>query len=209
MLKLDPAANDRVLIATDDGAPLLIEQRIGAGRLLLLTTSLDNNWSDLPVAPVFVNFIAEAARWLAGDSEVSARQLAGATLPLPQAGPGAVQVIDPEGRELLSLASTRNAQSVRLQNAGIYQLVTPARETLLAVNLDARESDLQPIDAETLAGWRQAAVAAQAVAPAAASAQAEGRSVPLAQWLLALLALVVIAESLAGNWLLRRDTRAL
>jgi hypothetical protein len=209
MLKLDPAASDRVLIATDDGAPLLIEQRIGAGRLLLLTTSLDNNWSDLPVAPVFVNFIAEAARWLAGDSEVSARQLAGATLPLPQAGPGAVQVIDPEGRELLSLASTRNAQSVRLQSAGIYQLVTPARESLLAVNLDARESDLQPIDADTLAGWRQAAVAAQAVAPAAASAQAEGRAVPLAQWLLALLALVVIAESLAGNWLLRRDTKAL
>ncbi len=206
MLKVDAATADRVLIASEDGEPLLLERRIGTGRLLLLTSSLDNAWNDLPVQPVFVNFIAEAARWLAGDDAAGVQQLTGALLQLPTAGGGAVQVVDPEGRELLSLSATRSARSLRLPRSGIYRLVTPARETLIAVNSDPRESDLLPIDEAALTGWRNAAAAAQAVAPEEGSVQAESGSLPLAQWLLLLLALVVVAESLAGNWLLRRGT---
>jgi hypothetical protein len=68
---------------------------------------------------------------------------------------------------------------------------------------------LTPVDASTLDSWRKAAAATQTVAPSGASAQALNQNLPLARWLLALLALVVVAESVAGNWLLRRDTRAL
>jgi len=206
MLKIDATSGDRVLIATEDGAPLLLERRIGTGRLLLFTSSLDNSWNDLPVQPVFVNFMAEASRWLAGEGAVGAQQLTGAALQLPNAGGGAVQVVDPEGRELLSLSATRSASSVRLPRSGIYQLVTPARETLIAVNPDPRESDLLPVDEATLTGWRDAAAAAQVVAPGEGSAQSESGVLPLAQWLLLLMALIVVAESLTGNWLLRRGT---
>ncbi len=209
MLKVTPGANDRVLIATEDGEPLLIEQRIGTGRLLLLCTSLDNSWSDLPVQPVFVSFMAEAAGWLTGDEAFGSRQTAGAVLPLAQAGATVGQVIDPEGQQLLSLSATRSVQSVRLERSGFYQVVTPARESLLAVNIDERESDLTPTDAALLERWRVAAKAAETVAPAAASAQSSQGTFPLARWLLALAALLVIAESLAGNWLLRRNTKVL
>jgi Aerotolerance regulator N-terminal len=209
MLKIQTTTNDRVLVATDDGAPLLIERRYGQGRLLLLTTSLDNTWSDLPVQPVFVSFVAEAANWLAGAEAYGSRQLAGATLALAAEGAALGQVIDPDGRELLSLAATRNAPSIRLPRTGFYQVITPARESLVAVNVDERESRLTPIDAATLAGWREAAQATQAVASTGAPAQAERDSLPLARWLLALLTLIVVAESCAGNWLLRRNTRAL
>ena len=209
MLKLQATAADRVLIATEDGAPLLIERRYGQGRLLLLTTSLDNSWSDLPVQPVFVSFVAEAANWLAGAEAYGSRQLAGATLALASEGAAVGQVIDPDGQELLSLAATRTAESVRLPRTGFYQVITPARESLIAVNADPRESLLAPIDAVTLALWRKAALAAPAVASVGTQAQAERNSLPLARWLLAMLALVVVAESLAGNWQLRRNTRAL
>jgi hypothetical protein len=209
MLKVVTTPDDRVLVATEDGAPLLIERRYGQGRLLLLTTSLDNTWSDLPVQPVFVSFIAEAANWLAGVEAYGRRQLAGASLVLASEGAAIGQVIDPDGKELLSLAATRNAQSVRLSRMGFYQVITPAREALIAVNADARESLLTPIDAATLESWRKAARAAQAVANSGTQVQAERESLPLARWLLALLALVVVAESLAGNWQLRRTTRAL
>lgn len=208
MLKITPAADDRVLLSTADGEPLLLEQRVGNGRLLLLTTSLDNNWSDLPVQPVFVSLMAEASRVLAGEEAFSARQIAGATLQLAAAGAGASQVIDPDGNELLSLSATRNAPSVRLLRSGFYQVVTPTRESLVAVNVDPRESDLALMEADQLATWRQAAEA-QVVAPAAASEQSQGRSEPLARWLLAILALIVVAESLGGNWLLRRNTKVL
>jgi hypothetical protein len=209
MLKVTPGANDRVLIAAEDGEPLLIEQRLGTGRLLLLCTSLDSSWSDLPVQPVFVSFMAEAAGWLAGDEAFGTRQIAGAVLPLAQAGATVGQVIDPDGHQLLSLSATRSAQSVRLERSGFYQVVTPARESLLAVNTDERESDLTPADPALLERWRTAAKAAETVAPAAASAQSSQGTFPLARWLLALAAVLVVAESLAGNWLLRRNTKVL
>jgi hypothetical protein len=209
MLKLQTTPDDRVLVATEDGAPLLIERRFGQGRLLLLTTSLDNSWSDLPVQPVFVSFMAEAANWLAGAEAYGSSQIAGGTLPLASEGAAVGQVIDPDGKELLSLAATRNAQSVRLARAGFYQVITPARETLVAVNIDQRESSLSSIEAGALDAWRKAAAAAQAVAPTGASAQAAGNSLPLARRLLALLVVLIIVESLAGNWLLQRNSRVL
>jgi hypothetical protein len=146
---------------------------------------------------------------LAGVETFGGKQLAGGNLSLAQSGAAVGQVIDPDGKELLSLSATRSAQNVRLPRAGFYQVVTPARESLVAVNVDARESELTPLDAASLDNWRKAASVSATVAPAAASAQAEGPSLPLARWLLALLALVVVAESIAGNWLLRRDARAL
>lgn len=209
MLKVTPGPDDRVLIATEDGEPVLIEQRLGTGRLLLLSTSLDNTWSDLPVQPVFVSFMAEAAAWLAGDEAYGSRQTAGAVLPLAQAGATVGQVIDPDGHPLLALNATQTVQSVRLDRSGFYQVVTPARESLLAVNTDERESDLTPADAALLERWRMAAKAAETVAPALASAQSSSNTLPLARWLLGLAALLVIAESLAGNWLLRRNTKVL
>jgi len=209
MLKVTPGSGDRVLVAAEDGEPLLIEQHVGTGRLLLLCASLDSSWSDLPVQPVFVSFMAEAAAWLAGDDAYGSHQVAGAVLPLAQAGATVGQVIDPDGHELLSLSATHTAQSVRLERSGFYQVVTPARESMLAVNFDERESDLTPADPALLERWRSAAKAAENVAPAAASAQSSPGTLPLARWLLALAAVLVIAESLAGNWLLRRNTKVL
>jgi len=207
MLKLTPGAADRVLIATENGEPLLLEQRLGSGRLLILATGLDNVWCDLPVQPVFVAFMAQTAAWLAGESGYADAPVAGGLLPLAQSGSAVGQVVDPDGHEMLSLAATRNAQSVRLPRGGFYQVVTPGRESLLAVNVDARESDLAPTDAALLTRWRNAAQAIQAVAPVATSAQSSNNTVPLAPTLLALLVLLVVAESLAGNWLLRRNTK--
>jgi hypothetical protein len=207
MLKLTPGANDRVLVAAEDGEPVLLEQRVGSGRLLILATGLDNVWSDLPVQPVFVAFMAQAAAWLAGESAYADAPVAGGLLQLAQSGAQVGQVLDPDGHELLSLAATHQPQNVRLARSGFYQLVTPGRETLLAVNVDARESDLAPADAALLSRWRSAAEAAEAVALTPASAQSSASSVPLAPMLLALLALVVLAESLAGNWLLSRNTK--
>jgi hypothetical protein len=56
--------SDEVLIRLSDGSPLLIEQKHGQGRLMLLASSLDNVWNDLPVHPVFVPLVAETARYL-------------------------------------------------------------------------------------------------------------------------------------------------
>jgi len=199
LLPLQLAQDDRVLIALEDGRPLLIERRIGEGRLLLLATSLDNTWNDLPVHPVFVSFIAETARYLSGEQTLSRSQVAGSSLPLSVTGGASGQVVDPQGETVLSLADTRRAQDVRLRQTGFYQVYTPGKETLVAVNPDARESDLEPMSAEQITRWEQAAVVAPQQAVAAAESQVAPPPVELWRYLLLLLVLVVLAESLLGN----------
>lgn len=199
LLPLEVAPEDRVLIALEDGRPLLLERPVGAGRILLLATSLDNSWNDLPVHPVFVSFVAETARYLSGEQSLSRQQIAGSSLPLSVTGASSGQVVDPAGQTVLSLADTRRAQDVALRQTGFYQVYTPGKETLIAVNPDPRESDLQPMTAEQIDRWRQAAV----IAPGQAQAVADNleRPPPFELWryLLILLALVVLAESLLGN----------
>ncbi len=199
LLPVDVLEGDRVLIAMEDGRPLLIERSLGEGRILLLTTSLDNTWNDLPVHPVFVSFIAEIARYLSGEQTLNRQQIAGSNLPLSVTGGASGQVVDPEGRTILSLADTLRAQEVRLRQLGFYQVYTPGKETLVAVNADPRESDLEPITAEQISRWQQAAVVAPQEAVSAEQTQVTPPPIELWRYLLMLLALVVVAESLLGN----------
>jgi hypothetical protein len=200
---LTPGSGDRVLIAASDGAPLLLEHPVGRGRLLLFTSSLNNDWNDLPVQPVFVSFVAQTAAFLAGRESLLRARTVGSNLALGDAGG---QVIDPAGHNALSLADTRGAHSVKLSQPGFYQVYTAEQEALVAVNGDARESDLAPMSADALAHWRAAAVAA----PRAGGAGTASGAPPFELWrlLLPLLALVVLAESVLANFHLRPGAKS-
>jgi len=59
------AALDRSVIADlEGGAPLLLERRSGRGSALLLTTTLDRDWTDLPIRPGFLPFVQRSVRYL-------------------------------------------------------------------------------------------------------------------------------------------------
>jgi hypothetical protein len=55
-----------VVLRYESGAPALVEAEIGHGRVLLLTTTIDREWTDLPIRPGFLPLVQEAARFLAG-----------------------------------------------------------------------------------------------------------------------------------------------
>ena len=200
---LTPARDDRVLLATESGQPLLIERAVGAGRLLLWTSSLDNQWNDLPLQPVFVGFVAQLADYLAQRHANDSSFTTGSRFALTAAAGGG-QIIDPAGHEMLGLADTGRALSVRLGQSGFYQVITASRERLLAVNPDARESDLVPLSAEFMQQWRAAASSAAPSAPGTQGAAAGPQPVvELWRWLLLALGLAVVAESALGMLHLR------
>lgn len=198
-LPLVAGDDDRVLMTLDDEQPLLLEHRRGDGRLLLLTTSLDNSWTDLPVHPVFVSFIAEAAAYLADEAVLARQQRAGASLALKQTRGASGQVVDPTGRTVLKLAGTRRTQDVRLDQTGFYEVYTPSIEALVAVNADPRESDLATMSPDALARWRDAVARREPAATASGTAALQAPPLELWWGLLMVLALVVLAESLLGN----------
>ncbi len=197
-LPLEALADDEVLIRLSNNEPWLIERRIGAGRVLLVPAALDNRWSDLPSRPVFVGFMIGAARYLSGSTEFARSYIAGALLPLALAGTASGQVVDPEGKTVLSLADTTREQQVRMDKPGFYEVYTPQGQTTIAVNVDPRESDLHTIGDEVLGRWQNAADG-QLPAARVAGVAAETASIELWHWVLLLLAAIVIGESVLGN----------
>lgn len=218
-IPITPGSDDRVLIAQSNRNPVLIERSIGAGRLLLLTTSLDNSASDLPVKPVFVSFISEVARYLSNEKLLVKEQLADSFLQLTRSGGASGQVIDPSGNSLLSLQDTTSTQDVQLNETGYYQVFTPAGEVLVAVNPDIRESDTALMQVQTLQNWQNVVAgtatsstlnsqerASIAQAGQDASANEELAEVEIWRIFLVLLGLLVLAESLLGNRYLNTKT---
>lgn len=205
VMKVNTTRDDRVLISQTADLPVLIERNVGAGRIMLFTSSLDNSASDLPVKPVFVSFMAEVAQYLSNEKLLVKEQVADSYLQLSQTGGASGQVVNPEGVNLLSLQDTTLAQDVLLNLTGYYQVFTPAGEVLVAVNPDIRESDLSLIPAQTLQTW-QASVAGAAGTSRLATGDTQTATVAedaieieIWRFFLILMVLLILAESLLGN----------
>jgi hypothetical protein len=55
----------QVLARFNDGAPALLERRLGAGRVVFFSSDVNRRWNDLPLQTAFVPFLHEIARYLA------------------------------------------------------------------------------------------------------------------------------------------------
>ncbi len=185
-------------VASESGgeAPLLTERRVGKGRLVMLLTALDRDWSTLVLRPAFVGLVGNAVDYLAANVPLAAR--AGEPVAIAAAS---AQIFDAAGERVLGLGETATGRRlVRVAAPGFYTVRAPGREAMMAVNVDVQESDLTPLSAAELQRWQ---AAAQRAAPAAALAPEDGAEpsafTPLARWLLGLAALLLVAEALAAN----------
>jgi hypothetical protein len=163
-LNVDPGAGPdaaRVIVRLGDQTPLLLEKRIGEGRVVLLTSGLDNLTNDFPQNPAFVPFIEQTARYLAGSERQGGARPVDAYLDLRNANgrsAGAqsqgVEVTDPEGKRPLTLGEAASAQTFQLTEAGFYQLrLADGRQDEIGVNQDPKESNLDVIPDDILALW--------------------------------------------------------
>jgi hypothetical protein len=210
-LDVDPGAGPgaaRVIARLGDQTPLLLEKRIGEGRVVLLTSGLDNLTNDFPLNPAFVPFIEQTARYLAGSERQGGARPVDAYLELRNAreqGQG-VEVTDPEGKRPLTLGQAASAQSFQLTEAGFYQLrLANGRQDEVGVNPDPRESNLDVIPGDVLSLWQgkggQSAQQASTAGAAASGPAAQGKT-PESFWWYVML--VVFAAALAESALASR-----
>jgi hypothetical protein len=158
-LNVDPG-DSHVIVRLGDQTPLLLEKRIGEGRVVLLTSGLDNLTNDFPLHPAFVPFIEQTARYLAGTERQGGSRTVDSYLELRNAkgekakGQG-VEVTDPEGKRPLTLREASSAQSFQLTEAGYYQLrLADGRQDEVGVNPDPKESNLDVIPDDVVALWQ-------------------------------------------------------
>jgi hypothetical protein len=203
-LNVDPG-DARVIVRLGDQTPLLLEKRMGEGRVLLLTSGLDNLTNDFPVQPAFVPFIEQTARYLAGSERQGGSRLVGEFLDLRNAreqGQG-VEVTDPEGKRPLTLKEAASAQSFLLTEAGYYQLrLANGRQNLIGVNSDAKESNLDVIPDDVMSLWQ--GNGGQTSQQASTPGSAPPRKTPQSLWwyvMLLLLAAAIAESALASRYL--------
>ncbi len=199
----------RVVARLTDQTPLLLDQQLGTGHILVFASTFDNVSNDFPLHASFVPFVDQTARYLgrldAGPSSVPVGSYA--ELRDAKETGAAVDVVDPKGDRVLSLEEATKAQNVQFTLAGFYDIRRPnGRNELVAVNADRHESDLSPIPQETLALWQN--TASGTAEAAAGDVQAEQKPLSL-WWYVMLLALALaVAESLLGNQHLSVDKEA-
>jgi hypothetical protein len=204
-LDVDPG-DAHVIVRLGDQTPLLLEKRIGEGRVLLLTTGLDNLTNDFPLHPAFVPFIEQTARYLAGSERQGGARSVDAYLELRTAREQAqgVEVTDPEGKRPLTLGEAASAQSLQLAQAGYYQLrLANGRQNEVGVNPDPKESNLDVIPADVLDLWKggKRQSSAEASTPRQAADSASSRKTPESFWWYVMLLVLfsAVAESVLAS----------
>jgi hypothetical protein len=138
----------QVLARFDAGTPAVLERKVGRGRILQWSSSLDVAWSDFPTKPVFPIFVHQAAKHLAGYSEPAPWLTVGQVL---NASSAATRVplrvlLTPSGRRVP--VEDEGTDVLELAEQGFYELRADRNEAeaVVAANVDPAESDLTPID---------------------------------------------------------------
>jgi len=200
-LNVDPG-DARVIVRLGDQTPLLLEKRIGEGRVMLFTSGLDNLANDFPLQPDFVPFIEQTARYLSGAERQGGSRAVGAYLDLRNAREQGltVEVTDPEGKRPLTLKEAASAQTFQLTEAGYYQLrLANGRQNLVGVNADPKESNLDVIPDDVLSLWQ--GNTSQTQQEASAPGVPAERKTPESIWWYVMLAvfLAALAESVLAS----------
>jgi hypothetical protein len=197
------ASAEETLVGLGDGRPLVFERRAGSGRVMVWTAPFDTAWTDLPVHVAFVPLVLAAGRRLAGLDDAHDQETVGRRLDLGGAADPArasVQVIDPAGERRVRLGASAAERQVVLERAGFYEVRRPGRSEDVAVNADRRESDLRPLERETLDRWKATGGAEPAPVPAPGD---EAGKRDLSRAVLWALAAAVVVESTLANRHLR------
>ena len=154
-MTMQPGAS--VLARFDDGSPALVERRVGSGRVLMWASSLDLEWNDLAVKPIFLPFVHQLARYLAAYREPEPWLTVGEVLDPSRtlAGhPNDIRtVISPSGQRIA--LDPEGGDVVELSEQGFYELRAQATgggpAATVAANVDLSESDLTPMDPRDVA----------------------------------------------------------
>lgn len=201
----------RVLASFDDGAPALVEGRVGKGRVLLFTSSADRDWTDWPIRTSFLPTMQRLAGWLAGgldDRREPPVQVDGTRALRLEEGEALAALVGPDGRERrraeLERAGLREeggALRFTPREPGLWQVkVQVAGQERLeprlafAVGPDPREADTRRLEPSELTAWFGGE--AHARVDGDARAAGGGRDVPLWSILLVLGIVAFLIEGL-------------
>ncbi len=228
-----PSDSAMVLARFDDGSIALAELRLGRGRILVWTTTLDSFWNDLALQPVYLPFVHRLAEYLGGRAEALPWFVAGQVVDVanPEAletaglvsseAAGLVEGLDqvalsPMGGNL-ALPAVDGPRYLPLEEHGFYTVrqpgTDPDRPFVIAVNVDLEESNLGRVEPDELALQIEAPAIVDDGSPRLTQAvelqkEDQERRQSLWRWLLGAALALFALETVISNWVSRRATGA-
>jgi hypothetical protein len=203
--RVTPAAGTQVLAKFDGTAPAVIERRVGSGRVVLWASSLDTEWSELPVRSVFVPFLHQSMRYLAAYAEprpwLNVGQVLDASTAAVKQDAAQRVVLTPSGARVP--LEDEGSDVLVLTEQGFYELRARDKETVVvAANVDSEEGDLTPMDPKEIAAAAVGGGDSEAggtVAGVPLTPEAQERSQRLWWYLLVAGLLLLGADTLMSN----------
>jgi hypothetical protein len=216
-----PVGEDAVssLLESGDGHPLVVENYVGQGRVLVQAFPLGLEWSNLPLLKAYVVMIHDWLEYVTAPTMARYNLQPGAPIvaaPQTNAANTSASLVTPRGKEVSLVATDADVVPVfrytQTRLPGTYRVRftsggEPSGEMPFHVAQEARESNLEPLneperDALLIPAGVQFA-GAESVATAE-RAEPLPRREPFWTFLLAALVGLLAAELLMSNWLARQ-----
>jgi hypothetical protein len=147
-LRASPNERASVIAALDDGSPLIVEGLAGSGKVILITTTLDTAWNDLPLKPLYLPLIRQMLGYL-GQRQDTASYRVGQPFAVNAGSDSSFPTVEgPRGSTIEGHKGASGQLIIIPEENGFYRLRYPDHSEYLAVNLDPKESDLSKLDIE-------------------------------------------------------------
>ncbi|HYG73883.1 MAG TPA: BatA domain-containing protein [Planctomycetota bacterium] len=154
-----PGDGVRALAAFSNGDPVLLQKRLGEGRVLLFTSAIDMDWSDLPIHPFYVPLMQNLVFDLASAVIPPRNVPVGQTIAYVATGPNALKphILIPPGGEPITLKTQRQGQlsiftHENTKTPGLYSIAPegapPDERVFYTVTADRSDSVLDRLERE-------------------------------------------------------------
>lgn len=169
LLEPDPKRGARAALSFASGGPALVTREVGRGRVALLTTTIDRDWTDLPLRPGFVPTVQHMVSWLAGRSGTAASTELTVGTPWTTATDGPLSVETPAGVTSTILPDPEGQAIFEdTWRPGHYTVRRPSDDEdddglhrVFATVVDAAESDTTPVQLDDSTGLDEDGATAQ------------------------------------------------
>lgn len=144
LLEPDPEREHAIALSFTSGAPALLTREVGAGRVALLTTTIDRDWADLPLRPGFVPMVSSMLGYLADRSGGGGSSQLRAGEPRAFRTERALTITTPTGQQV-AISPDEHGRAVLTETLvpGHYRVDLGDEPTVFAVEVDPVESDTQ------------------------------------------------------------------
>lgn len=198
--QLNPNAEADVLMQFDNAMPALVEQEIGEGKVLLFASAMDLEWNNLPLQGLFLPFVHETLRHLVQPELKQRSYQVGDRFSVDINGSGVVAGAQGPNGEALEFGNENFV--VEAEAPGIIRAQVDGAEQRFAVNTESGESTLSRVAVATLSDAiinpDTDVVRSREVQMAELVEELE-RPQRIWWWILALVMLLLLAESVLAN----------